>query len=133
MEETMILVEKWDSFCSETKRLGTEKVTKARSESEKIIEKGHSHSHKVETWRATVDEMWDDLLELMETRKQLLESAYRRHKYSSDAKELLDRLDQKSAQLAQSSDTAQLLDEARALKDQVRLMQELLNIKSRVY
>ena len=119
MEETMILTEKWESFCAETKRLGAEKVSKARLESEKIIERGHSHSHKVETWRATIDEMWDDLLELMETRKQMLESAYRRHKYTNDAKELLDRLDQKSVQLGESSDIAQLLDEARALKSQV--------------
>lgn len=122
MEETMILIEKWDSFCSETKRLGVEKMAKARAESERIIERGHSHSHKVETWRATVDEMWDDLLELMETRKQLLESAHRRHKYTNDAKELLDRLDQKTLQLGEASDIAQLLDEAKALKHQVSIM-----------
>ena len=43
----MILIEKWDSFCVETKRLGTEKMSHAKSEAEKIIQSGHSHSHKV--------------------------------------------------------------------------------------
>ena len=43
----MILIEKWDSFCVETKRLGTEKMSQAKSEAEKIIQSGHSHSHKV--------------------------------------------------------------------------------------
>ena len=43
----MILIEKWESFCVETKRLGTEKMSQAKSEAEKIIQSGHSHSHKV--------------------------------------------------------------------------------------
>ena len=43
----MILIEKWDSFCVETKRLGNEKMSQAKSEAEKIIQSGHSHSHKV--------------------------------------------------------------------------------------
>ena len=52
----MILIEKWDSFCVETKRLGTEKMSQAKSEAEKIIQSGHSHSHKVKrTSRPLVD------------------------------------------------------------------------------
>ena len=50
----MILIEKWDSFCVETKRLGTEKMSQAKSEAEKIIQSGHSHSHKVKNSRTRV-------------------------------------------------------------------------------
>ena len=50
----MILIEKWDSFCVETKRLGTEKMSQAKSEAEKIIQSGHSHSHKVKNLTAPV-------------------------------------------------------------------------------
>ena len=48
----MILIEKWESFCVETKRLGTEKMSQAKSEAEKIIQSGHSHSHKVKLVRS---------------------------------------------------------------------------------
>ena len=48
----MILIEKWESFCVETKRLGTEKMSQAKSEAEKIIQSGHSHSHKVKKVRS---------------------------------------------------------------------------------
>merc|ERR1712062_566587 len=103
----MILIEKWDSFCVETKRLGLEKLSHTRTESERIIETGHSHSHKVETWRKNVEEMWDDLIELMETRKQMLQSTFRRHKFSVDSKEILDRLSEKEKLLDEAKDPAQ--------------------------
>jgi spectrin beta len=127
LEETMILIEKWDSFCVETKRLGTEKMSQAKSEAEKIIQSGHSHSHKVETWRKTIEEMWDDLVELMETRKQMLQSTYRRHKFEVDSKEILNRLEEKEKSLQDSKDPNQLIFEIETLKDKVDAIKKEAN------
>jgi hypothetical protein len=63
--------------------------------------------------------MWDDLLELMETRSQMLSTTYRRHKYFADCDELLDRFDDKKAALENAKDATGILHEIQALSDQV--------------
>ena len=77
--------------------------------------------NKVETWRKNVEEMWDDLIELMETRKQMLQSTFRRHKFSVDSKEILDRLAEKEKLLDEAKDPVQLIHEIESLKDKVIL------------
>ena len=73
----------------------------------------------METWRKNVEEMWDDLIELMETRRQMLQSTFRKHKYSVDAKEILDRLEQKDKLLDQTKDPNQIIHEIQSLNDKV--------------
>ena len=55
----------------------------------------------------------------METRKQMLQSTYRRHKFEVDSKEILNRLEEKEKSLQDSKDPNQLIFEIETLKDKV--------------
>ena len=81
---------------------------------------------KVSAWRQTVEEMWDDLLELMETRRQLLTTALRRHKFFAEADELLARFDEKEKSVSNAKDATGVAHELTALQPQVKLLTLLL-------
>jgi len=55
----------------------------------------------------------------METRKQMLQSTHRRHKFEVDSKEILNRLEEKEKSLQDSKDPNQLIFEIETLKDKV--------------
>ena len=58
----------------------------------------------------------------METRKQMLQSTYRRHKFEVDSKEILNRLEEKEKSLQDSKDPNQLIFEIETLKDKVSFL-----------
>ena len=59
----------------------------------------------------------------METRKQMLQSTYRRHKFEVDSKEILNRLEEKEKSLQDSKDPNQLIFEIETLKDKVSFLE----------
>ena len=61
----------------------------------------------------------------METRKQMLQSTYRRHKFEVDSKEILNRLEEKEKSLQDSKDPNQLIFEIETLKDKVSFFYEM--------
>ena len=61
----------------------------------------------------------------METRKQMLQSTYRRHKFEVDSKEILNRLEEKEKSLQDSKDPNQLIFEIETLKDKVSFFENL--------
>ena len=63
--------------------------------------------------------MWDDLVELMETRRQLLLTALRRHQFFANATELLARFDEKEKSLNLNKDATGVAHELTALQPQV--------------
>ena len=58
----------------------------------------------------------------METRKQMLQSTHRRHKFEVDSKEILNRLEEKEKSLQDSKDPNQLIFEIETLKDKVSFL-----------
>ena len=62
----------------------------------------------------------------METRKQMLQSTHRRHKFEVDSKEILNRLEEKEKSLQDSKDPNQLIFEIETLKDKVSLLDLIL-------
>ena len=65
--------------------------------------------------------MWDDLIELMETRKQMLATTLRRHKFFADSDEILTRLDDKKNAVEHAKDANGILHEIQALSGQVSI------------
>lgn len=63
--------------------------------------------------------MWDDLIELMETRKQMLATTLRRHKFFADSDEILTRLADKKNAVEHAKDATGILHEIQALSGQV--------------
>lgn len=62
----------------------------------------------------------------METRKQMLQSTHRRHKFEVDSKEILNRLEEKEKSLQDSKDPNQLIFEIETLKDKVSFFLEMI-------
>uniref|UniRef100_A0AAR2LMC6 Spectrin beta chain n=1 Tax=Pygocentrus nattereri TaxID=42514 RepID=A0AAR2LMC6_PYGNA len=106
-EHVTILQEKFTDFASETGRLGQERVTAVNHMVDELIDYGHTDAATIAEWKDGVNEAWADLLELIETRAQMLAASHQLHKFFSDCREVL----------AQIDDKQRRLPEVRALQD----------------
>ena len=57
---------------------------------DELIDYGHSEAATIAEWKDGVNEAWADLLELMETRAQMLAASHQLHKFFSDCREVRD-------------------------------------------
>lgn len=55
---------------------------------DELIDYGHAEAATIAEWKDGVNESWADLLELMETRAQMLAASHQLHKFFSDCKEV---------------------------------------------
>ncbi|KAG7263895.1 hypothetical protein CRUP_027496, partial [Coryphaenoides rupestris] len=105
-EHVTVLQEKFTEFASETVGVGQERVTAVNQMVDELIDYGHGEAAAIAEWKDGVNEAWADLLELMETRAQMLAASHQLHKFFSDCREVL----------AQIEDKHRRLPEVRALK-----------------
>uniref|UniRef100_A0A672RFA5 Spectrin beta chain n=1 Tax=Sinocyclocheilus grahami TaxID=75366 RepID=A0A672RFA5_SINGR len=87
-EHVTILQEKFTEFASETGSLGQERVTAVNQMVDELIDYGHGDAATIAEWKDGVNEAWADLLELMETRGQMLAASHQLHKFFSDCREV---------------------------------------------
>ena len=83
-----VLQEKFTEFASETGSVGQERVTAVNQMVDELIDYGHSEAATIAEWKDGVNEAWADLLELMETRAQMLAASHQLHKFFSDCREV---------------------------------------------
>lgn len=84
-----VLQEKFTEFASETGSVGQERVTAVNQMVDELIDYGHSEAATIAEWKDGVNEAWADLLELMETRAQMLAASHQLHKFFSDCREVI--------------------------------------------
>ncbi|OQV17845.1 Spectrin beta chain [Hypsibius exemplaris] len=94
-DHVTILRERFDRFCEETEAIGVDRVRQANEEANALIRAGHTDAPLIAQWKDRINEAWENLRELMETRKQLLNASYELHKYFWDCKDLLSRIHEK--------------------------------------
>ncbi|XP_032446801.1 spectrin beta chain, non-erythrocytic 4 isoform X2 [Xiphophorus hellerii] len=94
-EHVSVLQEKFTEFASETGSVGQERVTAVNQMVDELIDYGHSEAATIAEWKDGVNEAWADLLELMETRAQMLTASHQLHKFFSDCKEILAQIEDK--------------------------------------
>uniref|UniRef100_A0A8C1T111 Spectrin beta chain n=1 Tax=Cyprinus carpio TaxID=7962 RepID=A0A8C1T111_CYPCA len=87
-EHVTILQEKFTEFAAETGSLGQERVTAVNQMVDELIDYGHADAATIAEWKDGVNEAWADLLELMETRGQMLAASHQLHKFFSDCREV---------------------------------------------
>uniref|UniRef100_W5LQ08 Spectrin beta chain n=1 Tax=Astyanax mexicanus TaxID=7994 RepID=W5LQ08_ASTMX len=119
-EHVTILQEKFTEFASETGTLGQERVTAVNQMVDELIDYGHADAATIAEWKDGVNEAWADLLELIETRAQMLAASHQLHKFFSDCREVLTQIDDKQRRLP----------EVRALQDgstNTTALQRLMN------
>lgn len=69
--------------------MGQERVTAVNQMVDELIDYGHSEAATIAEWKDGVNEAWADLLELMETRAQMLAASHQLHKFFSDCREVI--------------------------------------------
>ncbi|XP_075892697.1 spectrin beta chain, non-erythrocytic 4 [Nelusetta ayraudi] len=98
-EHVTVLQEKFTEFASETGSVGQERVTAVNQMVDELIDYGHSEAATIAEWKDGVNEAWADLLELMETRAQMLAASHQLHKFFFDCREVLAQIEDKHRRL----------------------------------
>ncbi|XP_062617854.1 spectrin beta chain-like isoform X4 [Saccostrea cucullata] len=91
-EHVCMLQDRFREFARETESIGTERVTAANENCDALIMADHSDSAQIAEWKDNLNEAWNDLLELMDTRTQMLQSSWELHKFYHDCKDILERI-----------------------------------------
>ncbi|XP_032918047.1 spectrin beta chain, erythrocytic [Catharus ustulatus] len=89
LDHVMLLRDKFREFARETGSVGQERVDRVNLTIEDLIDAGHIEAATIAEWKDGLNESWADLLELIDTRMQLLAASHDLHKYFYDGAELL--------------------------------------------
>uniref|UniRef100_A0A7M4F6Q8 Spectrin beta chain n=1 Tax=Crocodylus porosus TaxID=8502 RepID=A0A7M4F6Q8_CROPO len=98
-EHVTMLRDKFREFSRDTSAIGQERVDGVNALADELIAGGHSDSATVAEWKDGLNEAWADLLELMDTRSQMLAASYELHRFYHDARQALAQVQHKQAQL----------------------------------
>lgn len=71
-----LLRDKFREFARETGMVGQERVDFINQTIDELIEAGHTEAATMAEWKDGINESWADLLELIDTRAQLLTTSY---------------------------------------------------------
>uniref|UniRef100_A0A8C8JKG2 Spectrin beta chain n=1 Tax=Oncorhynchus tshawytscha TaxID=74940 RepID=A0A8C8JKG2_ONCTS len=135
-EHVTMLQERFREFSCDTGNIGQERVDAVNHLSDELINAGHADAATVAEWKDGLNEAWADLLELIDTRTQILAASYELHKFYHDAKEILGRILDKHKKLPEEvgrdQNTVETLQrmhttfehDIQALGTQVRQLQE---------
>ncbi|XP_034721351.1 spectrin beta chain, non-erythrocytic 1-like [Etheostoma cragini] len=91
-EHVTMLQERFREFARDTGTIGQERVDTVNRQADELINGGHADAATVAEWKDGLNEAWADLLELIDTRTQILAASYELHKFYHDAKEILNRI-----------------------------------------
>ncbi|KAK1792102.1 hypothetical protein P4O66_001878 [Electrophorus voltai] len=91
-EHVTMLQERFREFARDTGNIGQERVDGVNKMADDLINSGHADAATIAEWKDGLNEAWADLLELIDTRTQILAASYELHKFYHDAKEVLVRI-----------------------------------------
>ncbi|XP_068183788.1 spectrin beta chain, non-erythrocytic 1 isoform X2 [Antennarius striatus] len=135
-EHVTMLQERFREFARDTGNIGQERVDGVNRQADDLINSGHGDAATIAEWKDGLNEAWADLLELIDTRTQILAASYELHKFYHDAKEILNRILDKHKklpeELGRDQNTVETLQrmhttfehDIQALGTQVRQLQE---------
>ncbi|KAM8952646.1 spectrin beta chain, non-erythrocytic 4 [Pelodytes ibericus] len=98
-EHVTLLQEKFTEFATETGSIGHERISAVNQMVDELIDYGHADAATIAEWKDGLNEAWADLLELMETRAQMLLASHELHKFFNDCKEVLSQIEEKKQRL----------------------------------
>nr|XP_020442735.1 spectrin beta chain, non-erythrocytic 4-like [Monopterus albus] len=99
LEDVTVLQERFTKFASETNSIGQQRMEQVNKMVNEMIDCGHSDAATIAEWKDGLNESWADLLELMETHRQMLAASHQLHKFFTDCKEVLAQIAGKMKQL----------------------------------
>lgn len=89
---TQMLRDRFQEFARETESIGQERVAAVNEICDQLIQAGHSDAATIAEWKDNINEMWTDLLELIDTRTQALAASWELYKFFNDCQEALIRI-----------------------------------------
>ncbi|XP_053780527.1 spectrin beta chain, non-erythrocytic 2 isoform X1 [Desmodus rotundus] len=113
-EHVTMLRDKFREFSRDTSTIGQERVDSANALANGLITGGHAARATVAEWKDSLNEAWADLLELLDTRGQVLAAAHELQRFLHGARQALARVQQKQQQLPEG--TGRDLNAAEALQ-----------------
>ncbi|XP_072314307.1 spectrin beta chain, erythrocytic isoform X2 [Eucyclogobius newberryi] len=99
LDHVTLLRDKFREFARETGMAGQDRVDFVNETIDELIEGGHGEAAAMAEWKDGINESWADLLELIDTRGQLLTASYELLKYFEDGKELVAQIYEKKTEL----------------------------------
>lgn len=87
-----MLRDRFKEFARDTETIGQERVAAVNDICDQLIQAGHTDAATIAEWKDKINEMWADLLELIDTRTQLLAASWELHKFFHDCQEMLERI-----------------------------------------
>lgn len=87
-----MLRDRFDEFANETESIGKERVQAVTEVCNQLIQAGHSEAPTIAEYKDMISEIWTDLLELMQTRKEALKASWELFKFFNDCQEVLARI-----------------------------------------
>uniref|UniRef100_A0A3B4VD74 Spectrin beta chain, non-erythrocytic 4-like n=1 Tax=Seriola dumerili TaxID=41447 RepID=A0A3B4VD74_SERDU len=94
LEDVTVLEERFTKFASETNNIGQQRMEQVNKMVNEMIDCGHTDAATIAEWKDGLNESWADLLELMETRRQMLAASHQLHKFFTDCKEIAGKMKQ---------------------------------------
>ncbi|XP_059173308.1 spectrin beta chain-like isoform X3 [Physella acuta] len=94
-EHVSMLKERFKEFARDTENIGQERVASANEICDALIASEHSDAATIAEWKDNVNDAWADLLELIDTRTELLQTSWELHKFFYDCKDTLERIAEK--------------------------------------
>ncbi|XP_036111688.1 spectrin beta chain, erythrocytic [Molossus molossus] len=98
-DHVIMLRDKFRDFARETGTMGQERVDYMNAVIERLIDAGHGEAATIAELKDWLNELWADLLELIDTRMQLLAAAYDLHRYFYTGTEILGLIEEKHREL----------------------------------
>ena len=110
-EHVQMLQERFLQFARDTESIGSERVcalfilwefsnsiqvAKANDRCDQLIDDGHTDAPTIALWKDSLNEAWENLLELIDTRTQALEASRQMHKFFYDCRDCLARILEKT-------------------------------------
>ncbi|KTG45369.1 hypothetical protein cypCar_00005573 [Cyprinus carpio] len=99
LEHVTSLQSSFTQFSTETRAVGQKQMDSVNKMVNEMIDCSHSDAATIAEWKDGLNESWADLLELMETRAQMLAASYQLHKFFTDCQEVLVQIEGKMRQL----------------------------------
>ncbi|KAM4663138.1 spectrin beta chain, erythrocytic-like [Discoglossus pictus] len=99
IDHVTVLLNKFRDFAKETGAIGQERIDNVNILIEELIDAGHAEAATIAEWKDNLNESWADLLELIDTRVQLLVASYELHKFFYDGTEILSMIEEKHKEL----------------------------------
>ncbi|XP_076252536.1 spectrin beta chain isoform X3 [Rhynchophorus ferrugineus] len=130
-DHVTLLWERFKEFAHDTETIGSERVAGVNDIADSLIAAGHSDSATIAEWKDGLNEAWQDLLELIETRTQMLAASRELHKFFHDCKDVLSRILEK--QVAMSDELGRDAGSVSALqRKHQNFLQDLQTLQSQV-